>query len=208
MYFAYKATVVTGLNRQGDSEQGESTGECTPQELTHGMTTEYYTQADGHIVPLPDYEVEKVKVAVEKKAVFEKVSGEIEAKKAEENLKDFAYNGDIYVSDKDSIQAAQGEAAVSEPTNSILTLRGTEYEGCWFTKTGFIPYTNAEFLVFATEYFKRGSDNFTTRTAHLMNLQTIYENPDSTVGDILGYDFSNGWAGSIRPKSPLSINNN
>ena len=50
MNFAYKDTdEVTGLNRAGVAP--ELTGQCTPQQLTHGMVAEYYTAPNGVLTP-------------------------------------------------------------------------------------------------------------------------------------------------------------
>lgn len=117
----------------------------------------------------------------------------IEAKKEEENLKDFVYNGNTYLSDKPSIQATQNEALAGLGTDSIHTLVGTPYEGMWAAVGTFVPFTNAEFLLFATEFFKRGSDNFTTRSVHKMNIGAILADPTTTAEDILAYDYSTGW---------------
>ncbi len=58
---------------------------------------------------------------------------------------------------------------------------------------GFVPYTCGEFITFATEFFKRGSDNFTVRSTHLMAIDALYNDANKTAQDILDYDYSTGW---------------
>lgn len=57
MNFAYKEDgVVTGLNRAGQG--GELTGNCTPQELVHGMVAEYYSAPDGTLLAKSQAEID------------------------------------------------------------------------------------------------------------------------------------------------------
>ena len=58
---------------------------------------------------------------------------------------------------------------------------------------GFVKYTCGEFILFATEYFKRGSDNFTTRSLHKMAIEAMEQDATKTAADILAYDYSTGW---------------
>ena len=58
MNYAHIGTEVKGLNRAG--QEGEETGTCTPQELTLGMVSEYYTSENGVLTPKSQAEIDAV----------------------------------------------------------------------------------------------------------------------------------------------------
>lgn len=192
MKFAYKADgTVTGLNNPGQDD--ELTGTCTPQDLVFGMVAEYYTAPNGTLTPRSQAEISTIKANIAKLSARDEQLRKIEQMQQDKNLENFQYNGNYYISDKSSIQATQNDCLVLSGSDPINTLRGTQYEGHWKTANGFVRYTAAEFLEFAAAYFLRGSDNFTTRSTHMMAIEDLYEDQSKTAEDIMAYDYSEGW---------------
>ena len=182
---------VVDFRREGISP--ELTGECIGSQLIYGITPDCYTAPGGVLTPKTTAAAGLITDQREKDTAYATVSKAIEDKKRDENLKNFFYNSVEYKSDKDSIQATQNQALSGLPGDHILTMRGTPYEGRWAAIGSYPKFTNAEFILFATEFFKIGSDNFTNRSMHFVNLGVIYTNPIKTAQDILNYDYSGGW---------------
>jgi len=199
MKFAYKPDhTVTGYNRAATEGTDELTGTCTPQHWNvtppeHSTDVRFYTEVSGVPVAKSQTEINAIITVDEKLLAVSNTIELIEEKKRKENLKDFPYDGNTYVSDQESIQATQNECLGADPLSDILTLRGTLHEGSWATVNGFVKYTCGEFILFATEYFKRGSDNFTTRSLHKMAIEAMEQDASKTAADILAYDYSTGW---------------
>ena len=75
MNFAYKDTdEVTGLNRAGVAP--ELTGQCTPQQLTHGMVAEYYTAPSGVLTPKSQVEIDVIEFNASKASTLTKTTAD------------------------------------------------------------------------------------------------------------------------------------
>ena len=62
MNFSYLENgTVTGLNRVAMPDTDELTGTCTPQDLIHGYTAEFYTAPEGIITPKSQGTVDELK---------------------------------------------------------------------------------------------------------------------------------------------------
>ena len=178
MKFAYKEDgTVTGLNRAG--QEGELTGTCSyTEDMTvlepYKMDVRFYTAPGGVLVAASASEQAQLIKQIEKDKALAMQTEAVEARKREENLKDFPYNGNTYVADQESIQATQNECLAQDPADKILTLRGTAQEGCWAVRGGgAVPYTAGEFIVFATK--NRIIDDYQYQTRHQQVAEMVFE---------------------------------
>ena len=75
MQFSYLDTdEVTGLNRAGVAP--ELTGQCTPQQLTHGMVAEYYTAPSGVLTPKSQAEIDVIEFNASKASTLTKTTAD------------------------------------------------------------------------------------------------------------------------------------
>jgi len=192
MKFAYKADgTVTGLNRNG--QEDELTGYCSEQDLTLGMTAEYYTVTNGALKAKPTSLISKLKASHMKSSAVRKVLSLIETECIAFDKKDFLYNGNWFISDRDNIQFVQNECLASDPNEPIRTFLGTINEGKWLGRNKFIQFTCGEFIEFASAYFERGSNNFTIKAEHIMAVKIMEQDTSKTAQDVLNYNYSTGW---------------
>jgi len=104
MKFAYKEDgTVTGLNRAG--QEGELTGNCTPQELVWGMASEYYTAPTGTLVPMSAEDKETYDTQKDKDAKLVADLTAVDISVAEARAENFEYSGHMYYPDADSLNA-------------------------------------------------------------------------------------------------------
>lgn len=194
---------VTGLNREG-TQEGESTGNCTPQDLVWAMDIDKYSVVDYIFTPMSQEDADALQLQKDKNEALSQMTSDIDAKGDSENAKDFPYTKDaidyLFKSDKSSIQGTKNAIlGAVDGSVAIPTFRGDANEGTWKcaeATTGeivFVPFTIDEFTLFADEYYMRWSDNFTTYSNHVDAVTVIANDPESTVEDITSYDFSQGW---------------
>jgi len=104
MKFAYTEDgTVTGLNRAG--QEGELTGNCTPQELVWGMDVEAYSVVDEVFTPMSaeEHEAYDAQKAKETKLVADLTAVDVWV--VQERAKNFEYDGHMYYPDADSLNA-------------------------------------------------------------------------------------------------------
>jgi len=139
---------------------------------------------------------------ITKEEAYNQVLRAIDDENRNKNLAPFLYDkGDgtgehKYEADNQSIQAVQNQCLTMPTTDPIPVPNGVwktlDVQEDGITPV-YVPYTVEEFLAFATAYFMRGSNNFGVKEVHKSNLTELYLDPDSTVDDILNYDYSTGW---------------
>ena len=105
------------------------------------------------------------------------------------NMEDFLYDGDLFVSDKDSIQAVHGICLSMTGTDLIPTPNGE-----WVLVDGSKrSFTVTDFLTFAVAFFMRSSNNFGVKITYMETIQSMYYDGVSTGEDIHEFDVSTGW---------------
>jgi len=189
--FAYIGSKCTGLGRSGS--EGELTGYCSSDDRVWGMVEGYYNVVNGKLVGKSESEVGRIKAAENKDSAADSTVADIESKMYEMNGMDFVYDGRTYVADDRKIQGTQNNALGRDFGERIKSFLGTANEGKWYTREGFVDYNNGEFIEFADKYFERESNNFTTRTGHMIAVEGMRADPNKTADDVLAYDYSEGW---------------
>lgn len=192
MIFSYNSD-GTGvrLNVAATGDRLESN--CTKSQRKWGMQDQYYTAPEGVLTPMAPEGKQAYDLQAEKDRVYSDMLHKLDNKESEENLKNFKYEGHTYISDEDSIHATKSNSEGRLGNLAIQTFLGTEEEGKWAVVEGYVPHTCESFITFADEYYKRGSNNFTTWFNHKKNLHAIYTDSTKTAQDILNYDYSGGW---------------
>jgi hypothetical protein len=102
---------------------------------------------------------------------------------------DFVYEGNTFIADQEAIQATQNQCLLMDDMAPIPTP-----EGLWVLADNTTLYmTVADFKLFATAFYMRGSNNFGIKKYHEQQAYNIFVDPETTYQDILDYDCTTNW---------------
>lgn len=194
---------VTGINR-GPFE-GEKVLEETTDKFIWGYEAKYYTVVSNTISPMAEEDKEEYDGVEEKDEALSTVLSGIDTKNSEMNKEDFQYGKEgetvyNYVADVESLSTIEGNCNAKLHGSGSLTDPVPAPNGVWKTneiEDGltpiYVPMSISEFLEMTNVLTERGISNFGVKEFHKNNVKVIYADATSTAGDILGYDYSQGW---------------
>lgn len=114
---------------------------------------------------------------------------EIEEVNRGRNKEPFEYQGNIFVADKESIQATQ-QICLQKAENDPIPTPG----GQWILEDGStVSFTVGQFKAFSEAFFMRGSQNYGVKRYHIMTLENMLADPAVSAEDIRNYDVTQGW---------------
>jgi len=165
---------------------------------------------DDFDLPFDDTMVMPLSADIDPMPVYQKVTKQnaanaikfyIDDMKAKMNRSDFTFDkgGTIYSfsASSDAINAVYTMCIGMTGSDPIPTTNG-EWKG--FKQDGtpeMIAFTVDEFKAMAQSLFDRNDANFVNRESHISAVMTMVSDDTKSITDILEYDYSGGWQGSV-----------